>query len=290
MKVIRSRKLGYCHGVAETLKKADLCIQKGLTENRPFYSIGKLIHNGDVVRTFESRGLKVIDKPDTEKGFALVRAHGIPDRLRSDFLNSGFELIDATCVNIQHSKKEILKAWSDGRSVVVIGVKNHAETDCLLGSKDVPCFLVSCEDDLKGLFSSVSSGVPVTVVTQTTFLQTDYEKLSGKIKEHYKDCVFANRLCLECLIRKDCVSEIAPSCDVFVVVGGKHSENTKDLVKYCETFGKPVWHVENIDDFSSELDKEIVRFDSVGICSGTSTPMQIIDKVCEHLSTLERKS
>lgn len=304
MEVVRSQTIGYCYGVANTLKMAEKCIEKGKAEHIPYYCIGELIHNKDVVRSVEEKGLKIIHVPgdarpccegdetrgnvsrENDRKLALIRAHGIPEYLRRDFLLAGFELLDATCVNIKYSISEIKKASSAGRHVVIIGVKNHAETLCLMGSEGKEAYLVSSREDLDGLFSEKKEDTPLTVITQTTFLESEYNAISAELKKHYQNIVFANRLCPDCIHRKRNVLELASACNAIVVVGGRMSENTKTLAKYAEDAGAMVFRIENARDFTPDSDEEIRRYEKVGVCSGTSTPMDIIDEVCAHLEAL----
>ena len=353
MKVIKSTTIGYCHGVAYTLKMAERCIEKGLSENVPFYCIGELIHNRDVVRSVEERGMRIIRKPsdceddsgnhgevgltcsESGKGYAgsgknhgevglacsesgkgcarsgknhgeaglacsengkdcagsgrkiaLIRAHGIEESLKKDFQNAGFELFDATCTNIKTSVSEIKKASSVGREVIVVGVKKHAETLCLMGIENTSPHLVSGREELPALFAELSSDIPVTVIVQTTFLESEFNAICLQLKNYYKDIIFANRLCPDCIHRKQDLLELSRKCRAIVVSGGKKSENTSSLAKYAEEVGLVVFRVENVNDFDEVLDEEILRYGKVGLCSGTSTPMSVIDKICAHLEAL----
>ena len=286
MQVVKSRFIGYCHGVSDTIKKAESVVKMGRKKGVPYYSIGRLIHNTDVVNYFESLGLKVIDSPDVKPGIALVRAHGIPDALRESFIQSHFELVDSTCANIQKSRKIMKAAVKNGRTVIVLGVENHAETVCLQGIGGVESFLVSSEQQLEQLFASVPRDRAVCVITQTTFPENLYDCLMEKLVEHYSDIQFGNKLCQACISRKKNALELAQSCDATVVVGGRDSENTKDLALWIKRSGKPVIFVENAGDINAELDKCLSAYSKVGVCSGTSTPVNVIDEVVHHLESL----
>lgn len=286
MEVCKSKTIGYCHGVASTLEKAQYCIDTAKSRNKNAYSIGKLIHNQDVVKAFEEQGLKVISDSAHSSGIALVRAHGIADSVKDDFEKHGFELVDATCVNILYTKKVIRQESAQGRKIVLLGVKGHAETECLMGTQGVDCFLVSSREDLERLFESVCPNQKITLVTQTTFPQSLYKELSGKIAEHYKDCEIGNRLCPDCIKRKKDGMELAEKVDAVIVVGGKNSENTKDLALFIADSGKPVITLENVRDFNADIDEALKRYSKVGVCSGTSTPIEIIEGVCKHLADL----
>ncbi len=287
MKVVKSKTLGYCHGVASTLQKAQYCIDLAKHSNRKAYSIGTLIHNPDVVKSFSDQGLEVIPDSDCQAGIALIRAHGIADKVRNEFAEKGFELIDASCVNILHTKQVIKNDSSQGRRIVLLGIPSHAETKCLIGTEGCECILVSSENDLKALFENVPADEKITLVTQTTFPQVQYEKLSNAILKYYADCKIGSRLCPDCIKRKKDGLELASEVDAVVVVGGKNSENTKDLASFISGSGKPVYLFENVNDFTSQTDRALGKFKSVGVCSGTSTPIEIIDAICEHLVGLD---
>lgn len=289
MKVIRSKLLGYCHGVSETVKLANQVVQKGIKKKVPYYSIGSLIHNPEVVASFEKKGLKVISQPsDGEKGIALVRAHGIPYSLRKEFENAGYSLVDSTCVNILKSQKAIKANVRDGRTIILLGVKGHAETKCLMGT-DAPgakFFLITSFEDLPALYKEVNEDEKVCIITQTTFPAYLFTSLQDALLSHYNDVVLGNKLCLACIQRKNNGIELAHMTDAVVVVGGKGSENTKDLANWIAREGKPVFCVETVRDFDSKLDSELMKFETVGLASGTSTPSLLIEEVASHLESL----
>jgi 4-hydroxy-3-methylbut-2-enyl diphosphate reductase len=66
-----------------------------------------------------------------------------------------------------------------------------------------------------------------------------------------------------------------------VIIGGKHSGNTKRLYQLCFEV-KPSIHIET----ANELEKdEFKNINKVGITAGASTPQYIIDEVIETLKT-----
>ena len=281
--------MGFCYGVKSTIEKANSCLKAGKKENLPAYSIGSLIHNPDITKFYEKEGLKVIKKPeDGEPGFALIRAHGIPDQLREDFIAAGYNLIDSTCQNILSSKDSIRRYYKEGRKIIVLGVKNHAETLCLLGTKtedgeDIPCLFVSDRDSFKDVSSALDPDTPILVVTQTTFPNDLYMKAVEEFGSHFNNIVIGNKPCRSCLIRQASALSLANDCNAVLVVGGKKSENTLNLANTVKQTGKPVWLVENSKQIDDKLLEELRKFDKVGICSGTSTPGGIIEEVIAKL-------
>ncbi|MCR5761339.1 MAG: hypothetical protein K6F82_05035 [Sphaerochaetaceae bacterium] len=297
MKVIRSRLLGYCHGVSETIDKAYESLSLAKEKNLNCYSIGQLIHNKDVSSHFEKKGLKIIKSPEgVEPGVALIRAHGITEKLKRQFLECGFILEDATCINIRNTQNLIRQAVKENRKVILLGVKGHAETVCIQGTEnpDMPGVslgirLVSSKEDLVTLYEEVPASTPVSVMVQTTFPHALYRELMEDLFNHYTDMKRGNSLCYECIRRKTSALEMAGECQAIVVLGGKNSENTKELAESIEREGIRVFRLENRHDidehFISVLKSE--KIETIGVCSGTSTASVVIDGVCEALEELQ---
>ena len=76
-------------------------------------------------------------------------------------------------------------------------------------------------------------------------------------------------------------SELAKQCDVIVVIGGTHSNNTHELVKSCSQFCERVYHVQAADDLLPEW---FYAEDKVGITAGTSTPDDVINSIARRLT------
>ena len=70
--------------------------------------------------------------------------------------------------------------------------------------------------------------------------------------------------------------EMARQADLVIVVGGRSSNNTRELVKTCSCYCAVVHHVQTGADVRPEW------FDAarvVGLTAGTSTPDDVIDRV-----------
>ena len=76
--------------------------------------------------------------------------------------------------------------------------------------------------------------------------------------------------------RQTAAVELARECDVVVVIGGAHSNNTRELVNTCRAHCPRVFHIQGASDLN-------LRFfgcaRKVGITAGTSTPDSVIDEV-----------
>ena len=69
-----------------------------------------------------------------------------------------------------------------------------------------------------------------------------------------------------------------------VVVGGSHSANTRELTRLCAVAGTPAIQVEQAGDLHDAAPFEHVRI--VGVTGGTSTPIEDLREVAEHIYRL----
>ncbi len=73
--------------------------------------------------------------------------------------------------------------------------------------------------------------------------------------------------------------ELAAKSDVMIVIGGKDSENTRNLAVKLKETGKPVYFIENEKDLDENLRKNLSQYQCAGICSGSSTPTAVVRAV-----------
>jgi len=294
MKVVRSKVIGFCFGVSNTIDKAEECVALSRESGLPCYSIGALIHNKDVVRHYEELGLKCIKGPEgVSPGIALVRAHGVPDRVKREYLDAGFNVIDSTCPIVTKGAATIRKAAQKGIRTMIIGVKGHAETLGLQGvetpeGEAVESIMVYRLEDAQALVESgtVSPDEEIVVVCQTTYPEYYFNLIKEYLGSHFSKIRFSNAPCGATLARKKAALELASQTDAVIVIGGRSSENTKGLALVVKETGKPVYCIENTDDLTEDLLKELSAYSSIGICSGSSTPTPIIRAVEEILERL----
>jgi len=84
--------------------------------------------------------------------------------------------------------------------------------------------------------------------------------------------------------RQSAAADLARQCDVVIVIGGAHSNNTRELVRTCARFGARVYHVQTAADLRREWLRD-ARI--VGVTAGTSTPDAVIAEMERRLNDLE---
>jgi 4-hydroxy-3-methylbut-2-enyl diphosphate reductase len=116
------------------------------------------------------------------------------------------------------------------------------------------------------------------VVSQTTQPIERVRHLVQCLRDRFPDSevVFCDTVCQPTKQRQTAAIELAQQCDVVIVVGGAHSNNTRELVQTCGRFCGRVHHVQTASDLRREWFDDAT---TVGLTAGTSTPDEVIDSV-----------
>lgn len=283
MKIILSRTMGYCNGVSRALGLAETALKKAKATDRPVYSLGKIIHNDATCAYFAEQGMEVIaDGEGHDPGMVVLRAHGVPDSVRHNLVEAGFDLVDATCPVVKYNLSRIA-SYSETHQVLIVGYQGHPETlamqgvQCADGTVCNTTLITNVED-----IAPPEPGSAYVVFVQTTFEQERWRDIRKTLKSwEAKGCevVFANQVCPSSINRRRAAMELADSCDAVVVIGGKESANTKALYQLVRDKGKMAWHIED----ETEITAEMRSYDILGVTAGASTAAVVIQRVIETL-------
>ena len=97
MEVTVAKSAGFCFGV----KRAVELVYEQAAKEGVLYTYGPIIHNEEVVRDLEKRGVRVIrdaaQLADLPRGRIVIRSHGVGRETVKELEASGFEVLDATC-------------------------------------------------------------------------------------------------------------------------------------------------------------------------------------------------
>jgi 4-hydroxy-3-methylbut-2-enyl diphosphate reductase len=91
---------------------------------------------------------------------------------------------------------------------------------------------------------------------------------------------FRDTVCQPTKQRQQAAEDLARQCDVVIVIGGAHSNNTRELVATCARYCARVHHVQGAADLYPEWFHDARR---IGLTAGTSTPDDQIDAVEQRL-------
>ena len=77
MDLIIGKTAGFCYGVKRAVDGAKEELKKGKT----IFGLGEIVHNQDVVKKLEEKGMHFIEDIKEANGEVIIRAHGIPKEI-----------------------------------------------------------------------------------------------------------------------------------------------------------------------------------------------------------------
>ena len=288
MKVIRAKSAGFCWGVERAIQVAR---EEACGGERRVYTDGPLIHNKQMmdalsredireVGDYQSKQDLSLPKEEEKDSVVVVRAHGISPQRRKYLKELGLPFRDGTCPDVGIIAGKVKLHAQKGYDIVIFGDREHPEVIGLLGYADGRGHVIANEADLESL-PSFEGGV--AMVSQSTMFTHEFQNLSGILAERYPDLLVFDTICGATKERQsDLVSLVELGAEAIVVIGGRHSANTKKLAKLAAANDRPAFHVETAHDLDAE---SFSSFSLVGVTAGASTPEFIIRSVCERLES-----
>ena len=289
MKVIRAKSAGFCWGVERAIQVAREESQGG---RRTVYTDGPLIHNrqmmdalgkDDIQEVGDYQSKKEIDvkESDEKESVVVVRAHGISPQRRDYLKGLGLPFRDGTCPDVGIIAGKVKSHAEKGYKIVIFGDPEHPEVIGLVGYANENAYVVNKEDDISKL---PDLGDQVAMVSQSTMFTHEFKHLSGLLAEKYPNMLIFDTICGATKERQsDLIDLVREGADAIVVIGGKHSANTRKLAKLASSHDRPTFHIETVEDL---VPTDFDSFRVVGVTAGASTPEFIIRKVCERLEEL----
>ena len=267
-------------GVRRAVETTLDVIQK---EDTGVSTFGPLIHNPQVLDLLGERGVKVLhDVPEHESGTVIIRAHGVPPAQKEKLKMAGATIKDATCPHVVKVQVIIRKYLKQGYGTVIIGDRNHAEVEGLMGFAGSFGQVVSNQEDVKNL----QLDSPYIIVSQTTQDETAFEELSNMVLARFPGGKVFNTICDATHKRQSEVRSLCQDVQAMVVVGGKNSANTQRLAEIAAGMGCPVFLVETEEEL--DLDS-LAKYECVGVTAGASTPTWMISRVVRILEAIPSK-
>ena len=258
-----------CFGVRDAIELALEHADAG-----PLTILGDLVHNPTVLSALEAKGIAVAqDVADVKTSTVMVTAHGASERALAQTRALGLSVIEATCPLVRVAHRGVMALARDGYHLVIIGQRDHVEVRGLTG--DLDRFDVVLEDDD---VLELEEHPRIGVAAQTTQSIEKVRHLVDLIRTRFSNSEvrFIDTVCKPTKDRQSAAVDVARQSDVVIVVGGRSSNNTRELVKTCARYCARVHHVETDADVRPEW---FETAEVVGLTAGTSTPDAVIDRV-----------
>ena len=272
---------GFCFGV----KRAVDGVYEKLSSGRPIYTYGPIVHNETVVSDLENKGVKVIEDRESlistqfePDACIIIRAHGIGRDVYAILEEKGCEVDDFTCPFVKRIHKIVEEGSRNGNQVFIAGNPGHPEVEGIRGWCHGDAIVVeTVEETQKLTIDDKKQGI---LVAQTTFNFNKFDNLVEIFQQKGYNGTVVNTICNATEERQRAARELAKRADVMIVIGGKHSSNTRKLYDICSSECANTYYIQTLDDLSLVL-PTTVRL--VGITAGASTPNKLIEEVQNYV-------
>jgi len=285
-RLILAKSAGFCFGVQRSVEMAEQALREG-----PCCCLGQLIHNHAEVARLCSMGMRVIGTPEElpEGERVLIRAHGASRATYEQLRKRRAVILDATCPRVQAVQRLAARADAEGRLPIVVGEPGHPEVLAACGW----CRNALVVPDVHALAEAVRQQpelrhMPVRILFQTTQTEKIHRLVTDFAKKECTNAEVFDTICGATFERQSEARKIAALCDAMVVIGGRHSANSKHLAELCLENCAVVQFIEN----AGELDTTAFNAaNTIGVTAGASTPAWIIkevkQKMCDEIKIQE---
>ncbi|WP_027203562.1 4-hydroxy-3-methylbut-2-enyl diphosphate reductase [Butyrivibrio fibrisolvens] len=282
MEVILAEHAGFCFGVK---KAVDTVYEQVEHKDKKIYTYGPIIHNEEVVKDLESKGVEVVNNVDdlsnvSEDGIIVIRAHGIPRETEEKIKQKGISYVDATCPFVKRIHRIVDEESQKGRTIVITGNAKHPEVEGIVSWANGPVYVIESLEDAQKFALPVET--ELTLVSQTTFNYKKFKDVVEIFNGKGYNINIVNTICNATQERQTEAEKIAAEADAMIVIGGTSSSNTRKLYEICSGKCKHTYFVQTVDDLPKDFPEGIYK---VGITAGASTPKNIIEEVQTYVRT-----
>ena len=279
MNVELAKNAGFCFGVDNAIKLVLKTVDE--VRDKPIYTLGPIIHNEEVVKSLEDKGVKAVsfkDIHDIAPGVMILRSHGVGKNVEDELKAAGFTVVDATCPFVKRIHKIVEKESEDGARITIIGDKDHPEVEGIVGwCKTAPYILQTVEEVDKIL---KDKNERLCIVSQTTFNYNKFQEIVDYIDKRGYYINVVNTICNATEERQKAAGELAARADCMIVIGGSNSSNSRKLYEICREECENTHFIQTLDDLQLDLPRSASL---VGITAGASTPNNIIEEVQNYV-------
>ncbi len=272
---------GYCAGV----DRAVVTVEKVLDlYGAPVYVRKEIVHNAHVVQSLRDRGVVFVEETDEvpEGAIVVLSAHGVSPVVHEEAQARNLRVIDATCPLVTKVHNEAKRFAADGYEIVLIGHKGHEEVEGTSGQVPGKVTLVENSEQADNL--EFPPNTKVAWLSQTTLSVDETMETVDRLRKKLPQLIDppSDDICYATQNRQIAVKEIAPRCDVLIVVGSGNSSNSVRLVEVgLEAGADAAYRVENASEIQPDW---LINATTVGLTSGASVPEELVDGVLKTLA------
>lgn len=283
LKILLASPRGFCAGVDRAISIVNQALNK---HGKPVYVRHEIVHNKQVVEDLKSKGAIFVDELDEIEDLSrpvIFSAHGVPKKVPEEAKLKKIYYIDATCPLVSKVHRESEQYYKNGFDIILIGHKNHPEVVGTMGQlPEGAVKLIESEEDIEDLKSDEFKK-PVAYITQTTLSVDDTKSIIEKLKLKFPDIKepIKEDICYATTNRQFAVKQMAPKCDMVIVIGSRNSSNSARLVEVAKKSGcknSILLH----SDAKIPFD-ELKKCKQIGISSGASAPEKLVQDLINEI-------
>ncbi len=284
MDIEKASETGFCFGVKRALK----ILEETIGEYGKVETLGPVVHNQQVVDRFSQLGARAVDRPDQiSGGVAVIPSHGVSPDTLDELASRGLKVVDTTCPNVRRAQSAARDLSQAGVWVVIFGDPLHPEVKGILGwagHKGMATLDSGAITHLHDLPARLG------LLSQTTRNPAQYmafvDSIASVVLSRIDELRIINTLCNITKRRQAAALELAGRVSLMIVVGARHSANTRCLADMCASTGTETHLVEA----AADIDRAWLEGQSaVGVTTGTSIPDTVIDEVMLKLEGLKQR-
>ncbi|MCQ2521422.1 MAG: 4-hydroxy-3-methylbut-2-enyl diphosphate reductase [Lachnospiraceae bacterium] len=284
--VILAKTAGFCFGVKRAVDE----VYKEIESGKKIYTYGPIIHNDEVVKDLEAKGVTTIRDDAmlqnlSEEDVVIIRSHGITRETMTTLEATGATLVDMTCPFVKRIHN-LVSEHRDDYNIVIVGDPVHPEVVAIKSYGDATTKVISDAEAAVSYVPEKEGGV--FIVSQTTFNLNKFREIVEifEKKGYYSNVV--NTICDATRKRQEEAKAVASGVDVMVVIGDLKSSNSRKLYEICKEVCAQTYFVQTLEDFErsgGDLQRTSSCMPSitVGITAGASTPNNIIEEVQKYV-------
>ena len=276
-KLVLAAPRGYCAGVDRAVQTVERAL---MLHGAPVYVRKEIVHNKHVVEELRARGAIFVEEATEvpEGAVCVFSAHGVSPAVREGAIERGLQTIDATCPLVTKVHREAVRFAEDGYTIVLVGHAGHEEVEGTMGEAPEQIVLVQDEADVETL--EVEDPERIAYVTQTTLAVGETAAIIERLKERFPKITGprTDDICYATTNRQAAVRQMAPGCDLLLVVGSRNSSNSVRLVEVARDCGTESYLIDNAGEVKEEW-LEDCRV--VGVSSGASAPENLVGELIQ---------
>jgi 4-hydroxy-3-methylbut-2-enyl diphosphate reductase len=174
--------------------------------------------------------------------------------------------------------REAVKFAGDGYTIVLIGHAGHEEVEGTMGEAPDHIVLVETVEDVDAL--EVEDPDKLAYISQTTLSVDETRAVIARLRERFPAITGprTDDICYATTNRQAAVKQMAPHCQLVLVIGSRNSSNSNRLVEVAREHGAAS-HL--IDNAAQIRDEWLEGVETVGITSGASAPEELVQQVVD---------